>query len=99
MNEPTKRPWSQAGIAFPDSDRPWTNIWGPRASPDHQSGPMIAREVSLPDAELIVRAVNAHDDLLAVCRELLDSAEYWSDYDVPLGIVDRLRAAVEKAGE
>jgi hypothetical protein len=49
------------------------------------------------DAEFIVRAVNAHDSLLAVCKELEESAAYWSEYDTPLGIVDRLRAAIAKA--
>lgn len=31
-----------------------------------------------------------------VCRELLESAEYWGEYDVPLGIVDRIKAILEK---
>jgi hypothetical protein len=37
------------------------------------------------------------DELLAVVQELEESASYWSEYDVPLGIVDRLRAAIAKA--
>jgi len=45
------------------------------------------------DAHLIAAA----PDLLAVCQELEASASYWSEYDVPLGIVDRLRAAITKA--
>lgn len=40
----------------------------------------------------------AAPDLLAVCHELVDSAEYWGEYDVPIGIVDRLNAAITKAG-
>lgn len=39
----------------------------------------------------------AHDGLLAVARELSASAAYWSEYDVPLGIVERLDAAIERA--
>ena len=39
----------------------------------------------------------AAPDLLAVCHELVESAEYWSEYDVPIGIVDRLNAAIAKA--
>lgn len=42
-----------------------------------------------------LHSINA--DLLAVCKELEESAGYWSEYDVPLGIVDRLRAAIAKA--
>jgi len=47
------------------------------------------------DARLMVAA----PDLLSVCKELADSAAYWSEYDVPLGIVDRLNAAIAKAEE
>ena len=39
----------------------------------------------------------AAPDLLAVLNELAGSAEYWSEYDVPLGIVDRMKAAIAKA--
>jgi len=43
------------------------------------------------------RLIAAAPDLLAVVKELEESASYWSEYDVPLGIVDRLRAAIAKA--
>jgi hypothetical protein len=43
------------------------------------------------------RLIAAAPDLLAVCQELEESVEYWSEYDVPLGIVDRIRAAIAKA--
>ena len=43
------------------------------------------------------RLIAAAPDLLAVAQELAASAGYWSEYDVPLGIVDRLRAAIAKA--
>lgn len=44
------------------------------------------------------RLYEAAPDLLAVCEDLVESAEYWGEYDVPLGIVDRLNAAIAKAG-
>lgn len=44
-----------------------------------------------------IRLLVAAPDLLAVCKELAKSAAYWSEYDVPLGIVDRLNAAIAKA--
>lgn len=34
------------------------------------------------------------DSLLSICEELQESAEYWSEYFVPLGIVERLDAAI-----
>ena len=43
------------------------------------------------------RLIAAAPDLLAVAQELAASAEYWSEYDVPIGIVDRLRSAIAKA--
>ena len=43
------------------------------------------------------RLISAAPDLLAVVKELEESASYWSEYDVPLGIVDRLRAAIARA--
>lgn len=50
-------------------------------------------EPSTNDARLIAAA----PDLLAVLQELEESVDYWSEYDVPLGIVDRIRAAIAKA--
>jgi hypothetical protein len=38
------------------------------------------------------------DELLAVLKELQESAAYWSEYDVPIGIVDRINAVIAKAG-
>ena len=49
--------------------------------------------VSLANARLIAAA----PELLAVLKELEDSVDYWSEYDVPLGIVNRIRAAIAKA--
>lgn len=47
--------------------------------------------------EANARLIAAAPDLLAVCQELEQSAEYWSEYNVPLGIVDRIKAAIAKA--
>jgi hypothetical protein len=42
----------------------------------------------------MVRLEKERDSLLAMCVELSECAEYWSEYDVPIGIVDRLNAAI-----
>lgn len=39
------------------------------------------------------------DALLSVVKVLEESAGYWSEYDVPLGIVDRLKQAIKECQE
>ena len=39
----------------------------------------------------------AAPDLLGVCQRLLEAVPYVSEYDVPIGLWDDLRAAVAKA--
>lgn len=46
------------------------------------------------DAALIAAA----PDMYAVLKELAECSQYWSEYDVPLGIHDRIVAALAKAG-
>ena len=41
--------------------------------------------------------MDERNELLAVLKELQESASYWGEYDVPLGIVDRINAAIAKA--
>ena len=50
-------------------------------------------DVAKANARLIAAAPN----LLAVLQEIEESADYWSEYDVPLGIVERIRAAIALA--
>lgn len=37
-------------------------------------------------------------EMLELLSELHDSAEYWSEYDVPIGIVDRIKEQLKKNG-
>lgn len=58
--------------------------------------PVIARfetGVKREDALLFASA----PDLYAVLSELEESCEYWSEYDVPLGIVERIKSALKRA--
>jgi hypothetical protein len=50
------------------------------------------------DRRANARLIAAAPDLLAVCKEMLECSEYWSEYDVPVAVEDRIRAAVERAG-
>lgn len=43
------------------------------------------------------RLIAAAPDMLQVLQDLQESAAYWSEYDVPLGIVERIHAAIAKA--
>jgi hypothetical protein len=43
------------------------------------------------------RLIAAAPEMLAILQELAESAVYWSEYDVPLGIVDRINDAIRKA--
>lgn len=49
------------------------------------------------EAKANAALITAAPDMLAVLQELKESAAYWSEYDVPLGIVDRINAAIDKA--
>jgi hypothetical protein len=64
-----------------------------RVTPDRSGDTFAIAGDAYADAGLIAAA----PDLLSVCKELAASAAYWSDYDVPVGIVARLRAAIAKA--
>lgn len=50
-------------------------------------------ERSKANARLIVAA----PDLYAVLSELEESSAYWSEHDVPIGITERISAALKKA--
>jgi hypothetical protein len=39
----------------------------------------------------------AAPEMLDVLKELDECATYWSEYDVPIGIHDRIKAAIAKA--
>jgi len=36
-----------------------------------------------------------NEKLRSIVKELLESAAYWSEYDVPIGIVERMKEALE----
>lgn len=60
--------------------------------PDGQTYVLELQEV-IANAHLIAAA----PDMYAVLSELEESSTYWSEYDVPIGIPDRIMAALKKA--
>jgi hypothetical protein len=48
-------------------------------------------------AELLQSLLAEREQLRAVLKELSDCSEYWSEYDVPIGIHDRINAALRQA--
>lgn len=60
-----------------------------------EGNPLRCGERTLyPVPKALLEAAAERDRLRAVVSELMASAEYWSEYDVPLGIMDRMRAAL-----
>ena len=48
-------------------------------------------------AEANAHAIAAAPAMLTMLRELRECAEYWSEYDVPMGIVERLDSVIKQA--
>ena len=71
----------------------WVEIWAPKEGDNGLPFIACKHHDQLANARLIAAA----PDLLAVCQRLAESAAYWSEYDVPLGIVADLQAAIGKA--
>lgn len=63
-------------------------------------GPRMALAITgghFPDHEANARLIAAAPELLSVLLELKECSEYWSEYDVPVGIHDRINSAIAKA--
>ena len=99
MSKHTPGPW---GIG--DSDLPVSQLAVMSKANTGRKHSTIARVVN-PDfvgmspfeGEANARLIAAAPELLAVLRELDESADYWSEYDVPIGIVQRIKNAIAKA--
>ena len=50
-----------------------------------------------PKAVANARLIAAAPDMLAVLKDLQESAAYWSELGLTLGIVDRINAVIDKA--
>lgn len=78
----TPGPWK-----IVDHDGYGVNVWNVAGNK------CIAERCRHPDANLIASAPDMYEAL----KELEESIDYWSEYDVPIGIIDRIRASIAKA--
>ena len=86
-------PWiaCSASIMGGDNGR---NVADVKMATNHSGYPGVGLEMELRgNVNLIVAA----PEMLDILVELQECAQYWSEYDVPIGIVDRLNAVIEKA--
>ena len=44
-----------------------------------------------------VKINQLYNEMLNLLKDLQDSASYWSEYDVPIGIVERINEVIEKS--
>ena len=57
----------------------------------------LEQEWIVEEIEANASLIAAAPEMLAILEELRESASYWSEYDVPLGIVERIESAIRKA--
>lgn len=88
---PTQGPWQAKRLS--SYENPGWVILRPTHGGARQSRLDSQGNFTGPDAALIAAA----PELLAIVQELEACSECWSDYFVPLGIQDRMRAALAKA--
>lgn len=91
MNKFTPGPWEVA----PQSDVDYRNLKFTVVGIDGTLFQTVSTRIEKNEANACLVAASV--DLLAVLEELQESASYWCEYDVPLGIVDRINAAIAKA--
>ena len=44
-----------------------------------------------------VKINQLYNEMLNLLKDLQDSASYWSEYDVPIGIVEQINEVIEKS--
>jgi hypothetical protein len=63
----------------------------------YQRADAMLKERNKEDRDSSKEIQEAFSEMLAVLKDLAESAAYWGEYDVPIGIVDRINAAIKKA--
>lgn len=94
MSEHTPGPWSVPYYDDNPGDQGW---WIHNGKVGSDEFAIAVTFDGNPNSEADARLISAAPDMYAVLRELAECSEYWSEYDVPLGIHDRIAAALAKA--
>ena len=99
----TPGPWTAEYCCYTDSE---TTAVGEGSfqildGPDSRTAAVLCTRLRWPERaremEANARLIAAAPALLEVLQELEESSGYWSEYDVPLGIVERIKDAIALA--
>lgn len=68
-----------------------------RIAPEDWDNCIASAGLNHQEVEQNAHLIAAAPAMLTMLRELRECAEYWSEYDVPLGIVERLDSVIKQA--
>ena len=68
-----------------------------RIAPEDWDNCIASAGLNHQEVEQNARLIASAPAMLAMLQELRECAEYWSEYDVPLGIVERLDSVIKQA--
>ena len=94
--------WGEDGYLVVKRPVSIAKVWKFPYVDERQKRLSVEQEKGLRKSNDKVQAANlaliaAAPDMLAMLEELHECAYYWSEYDVPLGIVERLDETIRKA--
>jgi len=95
MSKHTEGPWEFHAKEYHDGNK---TFWvGNGEYVVFDCSPYGPKEMVFPPNLADARLICAAPDMLEVLEELDECASYWSQYDVPIGIHDRIKRAIAKA--
>ena len=68
-----------------------------RIAPEDWDNCIASAGLNHQEVEQNARLIASAPAMLAMLQELRECAEYWSEYDVPVGIVERLDSVIKQA--
>lgn len=101
MGNHTPGPWSVSSMMHLEDINKTSGTYGIKVSPNGhwiaKLHPLNGIVESGDELRANARLIAAAPEMLDMLIELQESAQYWSEYDVPVGIVDRLNVVISKA--